>query len=152
MNREPQKLNVEQIYRTNLVIWAALFASQLILFVVVYFVRPELFKFDFSISPLEGENSNLVLIFAFLAVSTAALSFTMKSKFFKQAESEQKPALVQSGQIIACALCETSSIFGVVLALAFGYRYFFFWIIFGILGIIAHFPRRDPLIAAAYKR
>jgi hypothetical protein len=37
------------------------------------------------------------------------------------------------------------------MAFAFSYQYFFLWFALGILGMILHFPKRDNLIAAAYK-
>jgi hypothetical protein len=60
--------------------------------------------------------------------------------------------MVQTGLIIAVALCEASSLFGLTLAFAFDYQYFFLWIILGILGIALHFPRRSELHAASYKK
>jgi hypothetical protein len=152
MNQNPQNLSVEQMYRAGLIIWLALIVSQLLFFVVIYFARPELFRFDFSKPLLGGDKSMMVIVFAFLALMTVAMSFVLKAKFYNQAVNEQKPALVQSGLVVACALCEASALFGVVLAFAFDYQYFFFWIIFGILGVLLHFPKRDTFISASYKR
>lgn len=143
--------SLEKQYQTLAVIWFALLVSQVMFLVVVYFARPELYKFDFS-RPFFGENFIIVVAFAVLAFSVIALSFVMKAKFYNQAVAEQKPALVQTGLVVAIALCEAASLFGLVLAFAFSYQYFFLWIALGILGIILHFPRRDNLFAAAYKK
>jgi hypothetical protein len=53
--------------------------------------------------------------------------------------------------IVGCALCESVSLFGIMLAFVADYQYFFLWFILGIGSMIFHFPRRDNLIAASYK-
>jgi F0F1-type ATP synthase membrane subunit c/vacuolar-type H+-ATPase subunit K len=151
MNQNPQKMNVEQAYRTLAIIWFALVVSQALLLVVVYFAKPEAFRFDFS-KPLLGENAPIILVFALLAISNLALSFVLSRKYLNQAVAGQNIAPVQTAMIIGCALCEAISLFGVVLVFAFSYQYFFLWFALGILGTILHFPKRDNLVAASYKR
>lgn len=132
------------------IIWLALLVSQTMLLVVIFFAKPEVFRFDLSKSPL-GENPMMTIMFAFLAISNLVLSFVFSGKYLNQAIAEQKPALVQTAMILGCALCEAVSLFGVVLAFAFSYQYFFLWFALGIIGTILHFPKRDNLIAASYK-
>jgi hypothetical protein len=146
-----QNSNVEQNYKTLLVIWAALLFSQIMLLVVVFFAKPEVFRFDFT-KPLLGENAVLIIAFAFVAVANLALSFVMKKRAFQQAVEKQQIAYVQTGLILAYAFCEATSLLGMVLAFAFSYQYFFAWFALGILGIILHFPRRDDVVAAGYKK
>jgi len=146
-----QNQNVEGQYRIMAIIWFNLLISQLLLLVVIFFAKPEVFKFDFS-KPLLGDNGMIIVIFALLAISNLMLSFVLSKKYLNQAIAEQKTALVQTAMIIACALCEAVSLFGVVLAFAFSYQYFFLWFALGILGTILHFPRRDNLIAASYQK
>lgn len=143
--------NVEGKYRAITIVWFALLVSQLMFLVVMFFAKPELFKFDFSKSLL-GDNPPITIAFAVLGISTFLLSFVLKRKFINQAISEQKTAHIQSGVIIGCALCEATSLFGFTLAFVANYQYFFLWFALGILGIILHFPRRDDFIAASYKR
>ena len=146
-----QNSNVEGQYKTLAIIWFALLVSQIMLVVVIFFVKPEIFRFDFS-KPLLGENAMMVVMFALLAISNLVLSFVLSKKYNNQAIAEQKPALVQTAMILGCALCEAVSLFGVVMAFAFSYQYFFLWFALGIMGTILHFPKRDNLIAASYKR
>lgn len=146
-----QKINPEQAYRTLAIIWFALLASQFMFLVVVFFSKPEVYKFDFN-KPLLGENAMVVILFAVLAIANFVLSFVMKKRAFEQAIAEQKIAYVQTGLILACAFCEAISLLGLVLAFAFSYQYFVAWFALGILGIILHFPRRDAVIAASYKK
>ena len=118
-----QKINPEQAYRTLLLIWIALLVSQVMFLVVIFFTKPEVFRFDFT-KPLFGENAVLVIAFAFLAITNFALSFIMKKRSFEQAVEKQQIAYVQTGLILACAFCEAISLLGMVLAFAFSYQYF----------------------------
>ena len=145
-----QKLNVEGQYRTLTIVWIALLFSQFLMLVVIFFAKPDVFRFDFS-TPLLGGNAAVIGLFALLAISNFALSFVLSRKYLNQAIAEQKTALVQTATIIGCALCEAISLFGVALAFAFSYQYFFLWFAFGILGTILHFPKRDDLVSASYK-
>lgn len=145
-----QNSNVETQYQTMTILWFGLLISQLVLLVVMYFAKPGIYRFDFSKSLL-GENPPLIIVFAVLGISVVVLSFILSKKFINQAIAEQKTPLVQTALIIGCALCEAASLFGLVLAFAFDYQYFFLWFALGILGTILHFPRRDNLIAASYK-
>lgn len=151
MNPNPQNVNIEQAYQTLTIVWFALFVSQLLFLVVLFFARPEIYQFDFS-RPLLGENAVMVIAFAALAVTNFLLSFILSKKYLNQAISEQNIGLVQTALVIGCALCESVTLFGLVLAFAFSYQYFFLWFLVGILGTILHFPKRDNLIAASYKK
>ena len=146
-----QNSNVEGQYKTLSVIWLALLVSQLMFLVVLFFAKREIYNQDFS-KPLLGENPLITIIFLALALSTVLMSFVLRKKFLSQAIIEQKPALVQTAMIVGCALCEAATLFGLVLAFAFNYQYFFLWFALGILGVILHFPYRENLIAASYKR
>lgn len=146
-----QNSNAEENYKTLALIWFALLASQIMFLVVIFFAKPEVFRFDFS-KPVLGENAMIVLAFAFLAITNFALSFIMKKRSYQQAIEKQEISYVQTGLILACAFCEAISLLGMVLAFAFAYQYFFLWFALGILGIILHFPRRDDVIAASYKK
>ena len=146
-----QNTKSEDTYKTLVILWFALLMSQVMFLVVIFFAKPEIFKFDWT-KPILGENAVIVILFAVLALANFGLSFVMKKRSYEQSVAEQKVALVQTGLIIACALCEAISLLGMVLAFAFSYQYFFLWFALGILGIILHFPRRDDVIAANYKK
>ena len=147
-----QNLTVEQQYRTLSIVWAALFFSQILFLVMLYFIKPEIYSFDFTRPLLDEKFSVVVLALAFAGVSTFLMSFVLKSKLLKQAVERQNAGLVQSATIVACALCEATTLIGFVLAVAFGYQYFFLWFALGMLGFVLHFPRRDDLVAASYKQ
>lgn len=151
------KPSVEGRYHTMIVIWASLIMSQLLFVALVYFTRPELFRFDLNRPFLggggdTGSTGALIIGFAVAAVAAVLLSFAFKRRLHERGEAQQDPAHVRSGIVIALALCEASSLFGLALAFAFDYQYFFLWIALGILGMVLHFPKRRELHTANYKK
>lgn len=150
--------NIEGQYHTMVVIWASLIMSQLMFVVLVYFTRPDLFRFEFNQPFLgggrgdTGSTAALIIGFAAVAVTAVVLSFAFKRRLFERAVAEQNPAQVQTGLVIAMAFCEASSLIGLALAFAFDYQYFFLWIALGMVGMLLHFPRRDSLDAATYRK
>ena len=138
-------------YQSLVVIWAAILMSQLMFLVVLFFTRKELFEVRFD-QPIEGQSGAMILGFAVTAITCVGFSFAFKRRFLERAIEQQDPGLVQSGTIIALALCEASSLIGLCLAFAFDYQYFFAWFILGIGAILLHFPRQNDLLAAGYKQ
>lgn len=145
------KMNVEQMYRTLAILWFALFVSQFLFLVIIFLTKPELFHFDFS-KPLLDKNAIIIIIFALAAILNIAISFFLKKKYLNQAVADQNIHFVQTALIVGCAMCESVSLFGMMLAFVANYQYFFLWFIPGIGAMIFHFPRRDNLIAANYKK
>ena len=144
------KINVEQMYRTLAILWFTLFISQVLFLVVIFLTKPELFRFDFSKSLLD-KNAIIIIIFALAAILNIAISFFLKKKYLNQAVADRNIHFVQTALIVGCALCESVSLFGMMLAFVADYQYFFLWFILGTGATIFHFPRRDNLIAAGYK-
>lgn len=155
MNNSP---NVEAQHRTMIVIWAALVVSQVMFVVLVLFTRPDLVSSGFT-QPLLGDAAakaggtpGVIVGFAIGAVTAVIFSFAFRKRLNDRAIAEQNTAHAQTGLIIALALCEASSLFGICLAFAFDYQYFFIWIALGILAMILHFPKRDILYAASMQK
>lgn len=147
-----QNQTVEQQYRTLAVLWFVFLSSQAMFLLVLYLSKPEVFRFDFAEPLSGGENSIFVIAFAALATTNLAISFVIKKRCVKQAIETQDSQYVRLGLILGCAFCESISLLGMVLAFAFSYQYFFLWFALGFLGIVLHFPKRDDLAAATYKK
>ena len=152
-----QGRDIEAQYKTLLVLWAALLMSQLTFIVLAFLTRPKLFQFDFT-RPIFGNGTGdsgstpaMIIGFAVAAVTAVLFSFAFRRRLNERAVAERSTAQVQTGLVIALALCEASSLFGLALAIAFDYQYFFLWFALGILGMLLHFPKRDELHAASYK-
>jgi len=145
------KPNLVAQYQTLIILWAALLMSQFMLLLVAFFAKKELFNFRFD-QPVTGQSGTMILGFAVAALTCFFFSFAFKKRFNERAVEQQDPKLVQTGLIIAIALCEASSLIGLTLAFAFDYQYFFLWFALGIVGVLLHFPRQSDLLAAGYKR
>jgi F0F1-type ATP synthase membrane subunit c/vacuolar-type H+-ATPase subunit K len=139
-----------QRYNSMVIIWSSLVMSQIMLLLVIFLTRPELFRFEFT-EPLAGISSVQILGFGVAAITTFLFSFGFKKRFRERAVEQQDTQTLQTGFLIALALCEASSLLGFVLAFAFEYQYFFLWFALGILGTLLHFPRRDDILAASYR-
>lgn len=140
--------NIEPIYKTQMTLWFAFVMSQIMFVVIIYFAKPEVFKFDFS----QNLFHPMALILGFLALMNIGLSFFFRATYNKEAIEQQNPQIVQTALILAWAFCESLSIFGLVLAFSIAYPLFFVWSALGILGTILHFPKRTDLINATYKK
>jgi hypothetical protein len=138
-------------HQTMIVLWAALLISQFLFAAMIFIIKPALFAFKPSASPL-GDTSPIVILFALAAITAVGVSFFLRRKNVEKGIALQKVEFVQTGLILGCALCEASTLLGLLLAFAFNYRYFFLWIALGILGTILHFPRRHDIEAANFKR
>ncbi|MBP7474001.1 MAG: hypothetical protein KBF83_03360 [Pyrinomonadaceae bacterium] len=145
-----EKINPEGAHVTLLTVWGALLMSQFLFLVIVFFAKPELFKFDFT-KPLLGENAIIVIALAAVSLADLVISIVIRKKFVERAVTEQNIGLVQTGMIIGCALAEATSLLGLLLAFVFDYQYFFLFSILGIIGILLHFPKRGDIHAASYK-
>lgn len=147
---QKQKMNPDDAYRTLLVIWIALFVSQFLFVLLALTVKPELRRFDLT-RPLYGENAAAVIAISAISLINFALSFMRRNKFLARSVAEQDIGLVQTAMIAGCALAESISLFGVVLALFFDYQWFFLFSGLGILTTLLHLPRRSDIAAASFR-
>ena len=145
-----QRPDIDQLYRTMMIIWLVLLFSQLALFGVAWSVGREAAEANLEhgfLSPMP-----LIVVGAVvLAFANLAISLILRRKCNEQAVAEQNVRLVQTGLVIGCALCESISLIGMVLLFGFAYPYFYYWFALGILGIFLHFPRCQALINASFK-
>ncbi|MBX3244864.1 MAG: hypothetical protein KF685_10445 [Acidobacteria bacterium] len=150
MNRK-ESAEIDQKYRSMATIWFILLMTQfMVLGAAVYIGRQTIAAVE-AAGTDQQENYLIVMMFAVASLSSFAMSFFLRKKMQEQAEQLQKISYVQTGLIVACALCESISLFGFILAVVFGYKYFFVWFVVGIVGIFLHFPRRQHLINASYR-
>ena len=151
MNQKAEENSLDLMHKNLLVLWLALFSSQFMFLAIIYFVDPKLFEFDFT-KPLLDQNSIIIIIFAVFGVVNLIASFVLKKKFLGEATKKQKMELVQNAILVACALCETVTLFGFMLAFVAEYQYFFVWMIVGALGMLFHFPLKKYLIDASSEK
>jgi F0F1-type ATP synthase membrane subunit c/vacuolar-type H+-ATPase subunit K len=143
--------DIDQLYRTMAVIWFVLLLSQFALLGLGFSLIPPEAVANAQYGFL-GTNPPIVVGALMLAFANLAISFVMRKKASEQAVVEQNVKHVQTGLVIACAFCESISIIGMVLAVAFAYPFFYIWSALGIFGIFLHFPRRQQLLDATFKK
>jgi hypothetical protein len=143
INQGSNRPNVDARFTTMLIIWFALLMSVGTFFVIAQLVeRP---------ANAEADGSPLVWILLALGIMTFLGSFLIKRKLLAQSVREQSPAMVQNAMIVALALCESTSLFGLLAYFATATRYYYIFFIIGVAGSLLHMPRRDQLLAASYK-
>ena len=129
-------------YRTLLILWFAIFMSVLLFLVLIY------------MSPVvAAENRNLTLALNSVGLVPVALSFLLKQRMLTKSVEMQRLDLVQSGYVLAFALCESSALFGLMNHFLTGTKYYYFAFIIAGLGLILHFPQKQNLVnASSYKQ
>jgi F0F1-type ATP synthase membrane subunit c/vacuolar-type H+-ATPase subunit K len=141
------KTPVQVEYKTLVIIWSALLASQVVFVLLISIVKPELFTFGFH-RPFFGDQPLITLVFAVGGIAALGLGFVFRNQHMARAAVDHDASCVQTGLVLGCAFSEACSLLGVILALAFNHPYFWIWMALGILGILLHFPRRGNLEAA----
>jgi F0F1-type ATP synthase membrane subunit c/vacuolar-type H+-ATPase subunit K len=145
------KPDIDHTYRTMAIVWFVLLMSQFALYGLAWTLRGNAAPPNPD-QGFFGDYPPVIIGAMILAVSNLAASFFMRRRCNEQAVAEQNIKYVQTGLVIACAFCESISIIGMVLAVAFAYPYFYLWFAAGILGIFLHFPRRQPLLDASFQK
>jgi F0F1-type ATP synthase membrane subunit c/vacuolar-type H+-ATPase subunit K len=125
-------------YSTLRIIWLAILAGVISLFIVSRVVQP---------SMIEGGHIVFWMLMA-VGISTFGASFILKYKLQKLAVEKQQPGGVRSAYIIAFALCEATGIFGLIAHLMTGIEHYYFFFVLSGFGILLHKPQRDDLLAA----
>ena len=138
--QNPQQIEarVEARHRVILIIWFALLMS-ISLFLGLTFVIP---------GNTAAPNMTLSFMFIGLAFLLVVASVLMKSRVVQRAIEKHDPVLLQSGYIIAFALCESAAIWGLVDHISTGSKYYFASFAIGVLGMLVHFPKKDHVRAA----
>lgn len=143
---------VRQNFLKMMLVWSTLLSSQILFFAIVVFNQPGIFPPDLSQSPLrEGNEMILIVAFLFFALMNIGISVLIKVFGTKKALDERNINPLMTAMVVGCALCETTSVFGMILAFGFNYPYFFVWFILGVLGILYHLPKKEHVRWATLK-
>lgn len=137
--------STEVRHRSMIIVWLALLVS-----ILMYFILTLVAGVRINTSHSGSESWVLVALTA-AGMILMLVSFAIKRKFLRRSVDEQNIALVQSGHILAWALCEACALFGLLQWFAFGYRYYYGLLLLGAFGIALQFPRREHLTAATFK-
>lgn len=136
---------VEARHRTMLILWIAILVTIGILFLVANLAKPGS-EGDY------GNNPMLFWIFGGTGFFTFMLSFLLKKILLAQAVAKQSVAQVMTAHIIAFTMCEVAAIFGLMIRLTTGARFYYLLFIIGVLGVLLHMPRRTQILDASFKK
>lgn len=124
-------------------LWIAMLMSIGFYYAFTFFAkRPE------NVEP----NSTLFLVLVGIAVSIVLISFPVKNKLISQAIEQQHVPLVQQAYIVAWALSEIPALLGLLDFYLTGNRYFYVLLLIGVFAQLLHFPRREHVINASFKK
>lgn len=133
---------VELRHRNILIMWAAI-----LMLVPMYLVLIWM-----NSVPPDPDKSTLMLVLTGLSIVPVAVSFLAKQKLLAKAAELQKLELVQQAYVVAFALCEAALLLGLVTYFVTGSPYYVAAIAIGALGLLTHFPRKQHLLDATFKR
>ena len=142
--RDDLHAKLDARFRVILILWFALLSS-----VVVYFLVSLVIQ-----RPNVDDGENRTLTFGITVVGTVAVivSTALRRRFLAKSVDQQRLELVQTGYIVALALCEFAALLGLVDRMVTGNRYYYVLFVIALIGMALHWPRRDHLLAASYKR
>ena len=128
---------VDAHYKKARLIWLALLATLVVMFVVTRLVEP-----GNEFPP------QVFWILLALGVVTLGASFVLKHRMLKTAAEQRKPQMVFGAYITALALCEASGQFGLFAHFATGVKYYYFLFVLAGFGMMLHKPQRADVLAA----
>jgi hypothetical protein len=142
MNQNNPHADIELRIRTIRTLWIALLLSIGGYFVVTIFVKPSQ-----DLTPYPA----LSLVLLLVGVSTTLISFLIKSKLLSRAVDLQQVTLVQQGYLVGWAINEVAALLGMLDYFVTGHRHYYILFIISALGLLLQFPRREPVVNAAFK-
>lgn len=133
--------------RVMRILWVAFLITVGLFVLVARLVRPD----AATRAGVGGGNTTVLYALAALALSLVASSFVLKSVLYKRAAERQQPDMLQTGFILALALCESAALFGLVGLFITRNDSAYALFALGALGELLHFPRREQVMSAYFK-
>jgi len=141
-NQNDPQTNIELRIRTMRTLWLCLLLS-----VGSYYVFTLIAKRNENFPP----NPTLSLTLMCVAVLMVLLSFLIKSKLLSKAVEQRNLAMVQQAYIVTWAITEVAALLGLLDFFVTGHPHYYVLLIIAVLGLLLHFPRREPVENAAFK-
>lgn len=135
------KEKIDSRYRTLLVLWIA-FLPTIAFYFVLTLLQP---RADVP------ENRILTIVFSAISAFLVVVSFPLKKTFLSRSVETQQASLVNTGLVLAMALCEAAGLVGLLDFFIARDRYYFILLALAFVGILLHFPQRSQVEAASFK-
>ena len=142
MNQNNPQADIELRIRTMRIVWISILFSLAGFFLLTILQKP---------SADRTPNPTLSLILLLLGVSTTLISFLIGSKLLSRAVDQQQTMLVQQAYTVGWAINEATALLGVIDFFATGHRHYYVLLIISACGLLLQFPRREPVMNAAFK-
>jgi len=142
MNQYELQAKVDGRLKVIRIMWLGLFIS-----VGLYYLLTVLTGKPKDVTP----NATLSIALTAAAMMLVAISIPIKWKYLTQSVDQQRTDLVNTGYIVALALCEAAALFALLDHFLTGDRYYFVLFIIAGCGYSFHFPRRQHLLDACFK-
>lgn len=138
----PQEIEsrVAARYVVFLILWFALLMSVLIFLGIMVIVPSQ-----------ATPNPRLSNALLGIGITTVIASFPLKQQLTRKAIDNSDAAALQSAHITSLALCEAAAVLGILNHFATASNLSWYLFAIAIIGILLHFPRKDPLRAVSYK-
>ena len=147
MDTQPDQSNqqekIELRIRTMRTLWLALVLS-----VVMYFVFTIFVGRNENATP----NNTLSLTLLIVALSTVLISFLLKSKLINRAIEQHQVPMIQQAYVVTWAIAEVGALLGLLDFFVTGNPYFYVPMLIAGAGQVLHYPRREHVENAAFKR
>ncbi len=129
------------------ILWAVFLITIVLFVVMTRFVRAN------SEAAAAGGRDHPALLIALAAagLTSVALSFILKAGFYRRGAERRQPEQVQTGFVVAMALCESAVLLGLVGLFVTWNDYAYGLFALGALGELLHFPRREQLLSAYHE-
>jgi hypothetical protein len=139
-NPQETEARVAARYRVFLILWIAMLISLGFLLSLAVFVRGQ-------------GRPDRTMSYAFFGISIVLViaSLLIKHRQVKQALENRQVVLLQNAYIIGFALCEAAALFGLLDHFVTGSTNYRFMFALAVLGMLAHFPKKDHVRAVSYQ-
>ena len=95
-------------------------------------------------------NPTISLTLVCVAVVMVLVAFVIKSTLLRKAVEQRNTAMVQQAYIVTWAITEVAALLGLLDFFLTTDRYYYVLLIIAALGLLLHFPRREPVENAAF--
>src|SRR3954454_24926088 len=140
-NQSNPQTNVDARVFTMRIIWMGLLMSVVIYYAITFFVaRPA------HLAPNPTMSVALICV-AMLAILS---SFLIKNRLLSKAEEQHHLGMVQQAYVVTWAITEVAALLGLLDFFTTADRYYHALFLIAAVGLLFHFPRREPVVNAAF--
>ena len=153
--RDETAAALEARLRVMRIIWAVFFAA-VWLYALIGYVAGPMSGAETGAAAGErisqGPPSFLLPLLVIIGVAAVLASIVVRRAHARRAEAERRPDVLQTGMVVAVALCEAAALCGLVGLFVTGDSYSYVLFVVSSAGLALHFPRRARLLAASPNR